>query len=311
MGFVRTALLLAAMTGLFLAVGYLIGGMQGALIALVIAGVMNFVSYWYSDQMVLRMYGAREVEGTALNDVVAELARRGNMPMPKVYLIESAQPNAFATGRNPDHAAVAATTGLVQRLNRDELMGVLGHELSHVRHRDSLTMTLTAVLAGAIGMLAQSLFWFGGFGYGRRRDSALGGLGALLVMLLAPIAATLVQLAISRGREYEADRAGAELSGKPLALASALQKISGMAAQIPNPVAETHPATAHLFIVNPLHGFGADSLFSTHPSTEERIARLRAMAGEMPAETPSQAAPARAGHSILPDTAHTHRGPWG
>jgi heat shock protein HtpX len=326
MGYARTALLLAALTALFLGAGYLIGGRQGMLIALVLAGVMNVISYWYSDKMVLGMYGARQVEGTELNGVVEELAARAGFPQPKVYLIDSAQPNAFATGRNPRHAAVATTTGLVQRLSRDELMGVMAHELGHVRNRDSLTMTLTAVLAGAIGMLAQSLFWFGGMGR-RDRDSPLGGMGALLVMILAPIAAMLVQLAISRGREYEADRAGAELSGRPLALASALRKISGAAAQIPNPTAEAHPASAHLFIVNPLHGSGSDNLFSTHPATENRIARLSEMAEEQgghpgPAagsaagsagESVAPVAPiaARRARSMIPQTMEKPRGPWG
>jgi heat shock protein HtpX len=317
MGYAKTALLLAAMTALFLAAGYLIGGQQGMIFALVLAGVMNVVSYWYSDKMVLGMYGARQVEGTALNDVVEELANRAGLPLPKVYLIDSAQPNAFATGRNPQNAAVAATTGLVQRLSRDELMGVMAHELGHVRNRDSLTMTVTAVLAGAIGMLAQSLFFFGGFGR-RDRDSPLGGMGALLVMILAPIAAMLVQMAISRSREYEADRAGAELSGRPLALASALRKISGEAAQVPNPVAEAHPASAHLFIVNPLHGAGADSLFSTHPSMENRIARLNAMAeaqGTTPQDFAEPEAPvAQSTHrarSTIPQTARKRQGPWG
>ncbi|HVM82617.1 MAG TPA: zinc metalloprotease HtpX [Candidatus Binatia bacterium] len=312
MGYLRTGLLLAAMTALLLACGWLIGGQQGMLIALVVAGVMNFASYWYSDKMVLGMYGAREVEGTELNDIVADLAARGGLPMPKVYLIESDQPNAFATGRNPEHAAVAATTGLMRRLDRDEVRAVLAHELGHVRNRDSLTMTVTAMLAGAIGMLAQSLFFFGMFGRRDDRQSPLGGLGALLVMILAPIAAMLVQLAISRGREYEADRAGAELSGQPRALASALQKISGAAAEIPNPVAERHPASAHLFIVNPLHGIGADNLFSTHPSTENRIQRLLAMEDEFGGSGFSPAV--RPGRSVLPEArAHEtgRRGPWG
>ncbi|HVZ01517.1 MAG TPA: zinc metalloprotease HtpX [Dongiaceae bacterium] len=309
MGYARTALLLAALTGLFLGAGYLIGGMQGAVIALVLAAGINLVSYWYSDKMVLGMYGAKPVEGTALNAIVAELAQRAGLPMPKVYLIESDQPNAFATGRNPQNAAVAATTGLLRRLNADEVRGVLAHELGHVKHRDSLTMTITAVLAGAIGMLAQSLFFFGGLG-GRDRNSPqgspLGGLGALLVMVLAPIAAMLVQMAISRGREYEADRAGAEISGSPRALASALQKISGAAAAIPNPVAEANPASAHLFIINPLHGTGADNLFSTHPATENRIARLLEMEGGFTAPRP---AATRTGRSMLPQSGR--RGPWG
>jgi heat shock protein HtpX len=317
MGYARTALLLAALTGLFLACGWLIGGQTGMVVAFGLALVMNVGSYWYSDKLVLGMYGAKAVEGTELNAIVEELAARGNLPVPKVYLIESDQPNAFATGRNPENAAVAATSGLMRRLDRDEVRAVLAHELGHVRNRDSLTMTVTAVLAGAIGMLAQSLFFFGGaFGFGgggRDRNSPLGGLGALLVMILAPIAAMLVQLAISRSREYEADRAGAELSGDPRALASALHKISHAAAAIPNPRAEQNPASAHLFIVNPLHGVGADNLFSTHPATENRIARLLAMAGSAGGSyAPPPQQTARRGRSFIPETAPSkRRGPWG
>jgi heat shock protein HtpX len=311
MAYARTALLLAALTGLFLACGWLIGGQAGMVIAFGIAVVMNVGSYWFSDKLVLRMYGAQPVEGTELNTIVEALAARGGMPVPKVYLIESDQPNAFATGRNPEHAAVAATRGLMRRLNRDEVRAVLAHELGHVKNRDSLTMTITAVLAGAIGMLAQSLFFFGG-GFGGRdeRSSPLGGIGALLVMILAPIAAMLVQLAISRSREYEADRAGAELSGEPRALASALQKISQAAEAIPNPRAEQNPASAHLFIINPLHGSGADNLFSTHPSTENRIARLLEMEGGTYTPEP-QPQSTRRGRSFIPETAPRQRGPWG
>jgi heat shock protein HtpX len=321
MGYARTALLLAALTGLFLACGWLIGGQTGMLFAFGLALVMNVGSYWFSDKLVLRMYGAQPVEGTALNTIVEELAARGGMPVPKVYLIESDQPNAFATGRNPENAAVAATSGLMRRLNRDEVRAVLAHELGHVKNRDSLTMTITAVLAGAIGMLAQSLFFFGAFGGRDDRNSPLGGIGALLVMILAPIAAMLVQMAISRSREYEADRAGAELSGQPRALASALHKISNAAAEIPNPRAEQNPASAHLFIINPLHGTGADNLFSTHPSTENRIARLMEMdgaAGESFTPEPEpQPQSTRRGRSILPQTTPSgtaprqQRGPWG
>ncbi len=317
MGTARTALLLAALTGLFLGCGWLIGGQTGMIFAFGLALVMNVGSYWYSDKLVLRMYGAQPVEGTDLNAIVEELAARGNMPVPKVYLIESDQPNAFATGRNPENAAVAATSGLMRRLNRDEVRAVLAHELGHVKNRDSLTMTITAVLAGAIGMLAQSLFFFGGIG-GRDRESPLGVIGALLVMFLAPIAAMLVQMAISRSREYEADRAGADLSGDPRALASALHKISPAAAAIRNPRAEQNPASAHLFIINPLHGTGADNLFSTHPSTENRIARLLEMeggAGESFAPAPEpRPQSARRGRSILPQTGTApgaRRGPWG
>jgi heat shock protein HtpX len=316
MGYARTALLLAALTGLFLACGWLIGGQTGMIFAFGLALVMNVGSYWFSDKLVLRMYGAQPVENTDLNTIVAELAARGGMPVPKVYLIDSDQPNAFATGRNPENAAVAATSGLMRRLNRDEVRAVLAHELGHVRNRDSLTMTITAVLAGAIGMLAQSIFFLGAFGGRDDRNSPLGGIGALLVMILAPIAAMLVQMAISRSREYEADRAGAELSGEPRALASALHKISHAAAEIPNPRAEQNPASAHLFIINPLHGTGADNLFSTHPSTENRIARLLEMdgsAGEGFAPTPTPQPSARRGRSILPQTgtAQQQRGPWG
>jgi heat shock protein HtpX len=317
MGIARTALLLAALTGLFLACGWLIGGQTGMIFAFGLALVMNVGSYWFSDKLVLRMYGAQPVENTDLNAIVEELAARGGMPVPKVYLIDSDQPNAFATGRNPQNAAVAATRGLMQRLNRDEVRAVLAHELGHVKNRDSLTMTITAVLAGAIGMLAQSIFFLGAFGGRDDRNSPLGGIGALLVMILAPIAAMLVQMAISRSREYEADRAGAELSGQPRALASALHKISHGAAEIPNPRAEQNPASAHLFIVNPLHGSGADNLFSTHPSTENRIARLLEMEGAAGADYTPEPQTTRRGRSILPQTtpigtaAARQRGPWG
>jgi heat shock protein HtpX len=317
MGYARTALLLAAMTGLFLACGWLIGGQTGMVFAFGLALVMNVGSYWFSDKLVLRMYGAQPVENTDLNAIVEELAARGGMPVPKVYLIDSDQPNAFATGRNPQNAAVAATRGLMRRLNRDEVRAVLAHELGHVKNRDSLTMTITAVLAGAIGMLAQSIFFLGAFGGRDDRNSPLGGIGALLVMILAPVAAMLVQMAISRSREYEADRAGAALSGDPRALASALHKIAHGAAEIPNPRAEQNPASAHLFIVNPLHGSGADNLFSTHPTTENRIARLLEMdggAGEYTEPAPQARSSTRHGRSVLPQTgtaSHPRRGPWG
>jgi heat shock protein HtpX len=305
MGYMRTALLLAAMTGLFLAAGFLIGGQQGMVIAFLIACAMNLFAYWNADKLVLRMYGAEPVDETTAPEfhrLVSELAERAGLPKPKIYLIENPQPNAFATGRNPENAAVAATTGLLKMLNRDEIAGVMAHELAHVKNRDSLTMTITAVLAGAIGMLANFAFFFGG---SRDRDSPLGGIGALLVMLLAPIAAMLVQFAISRSREYEADRIGAAISGRPRSLASALAKISNGAAQIPNESAEANPASAHLFIVNPLHGRGADSLFSTHPSTQERIDRLLAMEGKAAPAAAPQAAVRR---SIIPDSAGS--GPW-
>lgn len=307
MAYARTALLLAALTGLFLAAGFLIGGQQGMLIALAIACAMNLFAYWNADKLVLRMYGAREVDADGMPEfhaLVAGLAQRAGLPMPKLYVIDNPQPNAFATGRNPENAAVAATTGLLKMLNRDEVAGVMAHELAHVKNRDSLTMTITAVLAGAIGMLANFALFFGG---GRDRESPLGGIGALLVMLVAPLAAMLVQFAISRSREYEADRVGAAICGKPRALASALAKISNGAAQIPNQEAEANPATAHLFIVNPLHGQGADNLFSTHPATQNRIERLLAMEATPQAGYASSAATATR-RSIIPDS--SPRGPW-
>jgi heat shock protein HtpX len=314
MAYMRTALLLAALTGLFLAAGFLVGGQQGMLIAFAIACAMNLFAYWNADKLVLRMYGAREVsvdEMPEFHNLVAQLAQRGGLPMPKVYVIDNPQPNAFATGRNPENAAVAATTGLLKMLNRDEVAGVMAHELAHVKNRDSLTMTITAVLAGAIGMLANFALFFGG---SRDRESPLGGIGALLVMLLAPIAAMLVQFAISRSREYEADRVGAAISGKPRSLASALAKISNGAAQIPNREAEANPATAHLFIINPLHGQGADNLFSTHPATQNRIDRLLAMEGGAAENVaPDSYVPTAAvRRSTIPNSnpGNTTGGPW-
>ena len=275
----RTALLLAGMTGLFLAAGFLLGGEGGMMIALVLAVAMNLFAYWNSDKVVLRMYGAREVDARTAPElvrIVERLAGRAGIPMPKVFVIESDQPNAFATGRNPENAAVAITTGLIHSLSREEIAGVLAHELAHVRNRDTLIMTITATLAGALGMLANFAFFFGG----NSRNNPLGLFGTLLVMIMAPLAATLVQMAISRTREYEADRIGAEICGHPLWLASALQRIEERVLDAANPVAEKNPASAHLFIINPLHGRGADSLFSTHPSTTNRVERLRRMAGQ-------------------------------
>lgn len=274
----RTAILLAGMTALFLAVGYLLGGEAGMLIALAIALATNLFAYWNADKMVLGMYGAREVDSRTAPEfhrIVAGLAGRAGLPMPRVYLIDSAQPNAFATGRDPAHAAVAATTGLLDILDRDEVAAVMAHELTHVRNRDTLIMTVTATIAGAISMLASFAMFFGG----RGRDNPLGIVGTLALMILAPIAAMLVQMAISRTREYGADRGSAEICGDPLALASALAKLDRAARGIDNPTAEANPATAHLFIVNPLHGNTLDNLFSTHPSMQNRIERLREMAG--------------------------------
>jgi len=279
----RTFLLLAGLTGLFVAIGYLIGGASGMLIAFAVAAAMNFFAYWNSDKMVLRMYGAREVDRATAPQfygIVEQLAQRAGLPMPRVYVMENDQPNAFATGRNPQNAAVAATTGLLRKLSAEEIAGVMAHELAHVKNRDTLTMTITATLAGAISMLANFALFFGGSRDSNGNSNPLGIVGALALMILAPLGAMLVQMAISRSREYEADRMGAEISGKPLWLASALANLHNSAQVIPNEQAERNPATAHLFIVNPLHGKGADSLFSTHPSMENRIARLRAMAGE-------------------------------
>ncbi len=281
MNTMRTGLLLASMMGLFLGVGYLLGREVGMIIAFVIAGAMNFFAYWNGDKMVLRLHGAREIDRAAapeFHDIVAELARRGNLPMPKVYLMDNPQPNAFATGRNPENAAVAATTGLLQLLNHDEIAGVMAHELTHVKNRDTLVMTLTATIAGAISMLANFGMFFGG---NRDRNNPLGIVGAILLMVLAPLAAMIVQMAVSRTREYGADRGGAEISGNPLALASALAKISGAAHTVVNDTAEANPATAHLFIINPLSGQRMDNLFSTHPATENRIAALEVIAEEM------------------------------
>ena len=281
MNLFRTGLLMAFLTGLFLAIGYVIGGQNGMLLAFLFAAGTNLFAYWNSDKMVLAMYAAREVDEQSapeLVHMVRTLAQNAEIPMPRVYIAENPQPNAFATGRSPQHAAVCVTTGILERLNDEELAGVLAHELSHVKNRDTLTMTITATLAGAISMLANFAFYMGG---DRDRRNPLGPIGAILIMILAPLAAMLVQLAISRTREFEADRSGALISGRPLWLASALQRISAGAAHIGNEEAEAHPATAHMFIINPLHGGTFGSLFATHPSTEERVARLKAMAVEM------------------------------
>ncbi|NWH08313.1 MAG: zinc metalloprotease HtpX [Alphaproteobacteria bacterium] len=279
MNMMKTGILMAGMTALFLALGAVIGGSGGMMVAFLFALATNAFAYWNADKMVLRMYGAREVDAhlaPELYAMVAQLARNAGLPMPRVYVMDNPQPNAFATGRDPEHAAVAVTTGLMERLNADEIEGVLAHELAHIKNRDTLTMTVTATIAGAISMLAN----FGLF-FGSNRDNPLGALGTILMVILAPIAAMLVQFAISRAREYEADRVGAEISGRPMALASALARISGQAQRIDNPEAEMNPATAHMFIINPLHGSGMDSLFSTHPSTENRIAQLEQIAAGM------------------------------
>ncbi len=298
MNMTKTAVLMAAMTGLFLAMGYAIGGQGGMIMAFLFAAGTNLFAYWNSDKMVLRMHGAREVsraEASGLFEMVETLSRKAGLPMPKVYIMDNPQPNAFATGRNPENAAVAATSGLLKMLNRDEVEGVIAHELAHIKNRDTLTMTVTATIAGAIGMLANFGFLFGG---NRNREGGLGMIGSLAMMILAPMAAMLVQMAVSRTREYAADRMGAEISGNPQGLASALNKIAGAAGRIENHAAEANPATAHLFIINPLSGAGMDNLFATHPATENRIAELMKLAGGMtqPLRDPSQQRPS---------------GPWG
>lgn len=304
MNHLKTYVLLAAMTALFGAVGYMVGGTTGMLIALVVAGGMNLFAYWNADKMVLRHFRAQEVDPRHPDPRVQAyvqdtlmLAERAGLPAPKIYIIDNPQPNAFATGRNPQNAAVAATSGLLGLLSRDEIRGVMAHELAHVKNRDTLTMTVTATIAGAVAMLANFALFFGD----RDRNPLVG----LAIMFLAPIAASLVQMAISRAREYEADRLGAEIGGEPDALARALEKIEAYARQRVNVDAERNPAMAHLFIINPLAGKGADNLFSTHPNTRNRIAKLADMARRFGRPTTSSgagpwgAAPTRT------------RGPWG
>ena len=307
MNLVRTGMLIAFMTALFMGVGLMIGGTNGMLIALVIALGMNVFAYWNSDKMVLRMHHAQEVNARTAPEyygIVERLAKNAGLPMPKVYLIDNAQPNAFATGRNPENAAVAATTGLLNALSREEVAAVMAHELAHVQNRDTLTMTITATLAGAISMLGNFAFFFGG-----NRNNPLGIIGVLLGMIVAPFAAMMVQMAISRTREYSADRRGAEICGNPLWLASALRKIASGARRVVNQDAERNPATAHMFIINPLNGQRMDGLFSTHPATENRIAALEQLHNEMggtaPIATPSDGDTAGPWGGSTP-----RRGPW-
>ncbi len=299
--YLKTAVLLAGLTALFMGMGYLLGGQGGMLIAFVVALGMNIFTYWNSGNMVLGMYGAQEVDAYSAPEfygIVQQLAHGAGLPMPRVYVIRSDQPNAFATGRNPENAAVAATTGLLRMLSAEEIAGVMAHELAHVKNRDTLVMTITATIAGAISMLANFGMFFGGSsnsGDGRG-GNPLGFVGALLMMIVAPLAAMIVQMAISRTREYEADRIGAEICGQPQWLASALVRIHEGVARYVEPHAEANPATAHLFIVNPLHGRSFDNLFSTHPSVENRVARLYAMGGHAPQPASPWGSP---------------RGPWG
>jgi heat shock protein HtpX len=314
----RTFTLLAALTALFVGAGYALGGPGGMMLALVIAAGMNLFGYWNADRIVLSMYRAQPAdEGhpdplvRAYAADVQELAARAGLPPPRVYVIDQDQPNAFATGRGPQHAAVAATRGLLRMLDRREIRGVMAHELAHVKHRDTLTMTLTATLAGAVSALANFAIFFGG----RDEEGRPAGLaGALVLGIVGPMAAALVQMAVSRGREYEADRGGAEISGEPDALASALRKIEAYArGGVYNPDAERNPATAHLFIINPLARRGGDSLFSTHPATENRVAALMALAGAAAVRnappTPQRGA-RRTGGTAVPVTEDARRGPW-
>ncbi len=317
MNVLKTGMLLAALTALFMGVGYLVGGSGGAFIAFLVAAGMNLFSYWNADKLVLRMHQAREVDerqAPELYGIVRELSRRAGLPMPKVYIMDNPQPNAFATGRDPKNAAVAATTGILRQLTREELAGVIGHELTHVRNRDTLTMTIAATIAGAISMLANFAFFFGGLG-GGNRNNPLGFVGVLLAAITAPIAALLIQMAINRTREYSADRGGAELCGNPLWLASALAKIEGSARRMPMVSAERNPATAPLFIVNPLTGERMDNLFSTHPATANRIAALEQMArtGERsaPLDLSQRAPSAAAAHPGPWSRLGARRGPWG
>lgn len=310
MNYFRTTLLLAALTALFMAIGYFIAGQSGMLIAFLIAAAMNVFSYWNSDKIVLRMHNAQEVDaGTAPEyyDIVRQLAANAELPMPKVYLIQAEQPNAFATGRDPEHAAVAATTGLLQRLSREEVAGVMAHELAHVKNRDTLTMTIAATIGGAISMLANFGMLFGGGN--RDGNRGFGIIGTLMMVFLAPLAAGVIQMAISRSREYEADKLGALISQRPLWLASALQKISQAAAQIPYGRAERNPSTAHMFIINPLTGQGMDNLFSTHPNTENRIAELERIAAEM-GQAGGGATPINPSEGPWAPSQGGEKGPW-
>ncbi len=303
----KTLLLLVIMAVLFMAVGWLIGGTSGMLLALAVAAGTNIFAWWNSGKMVRRMQGAHELlrhQSPELFDMVEVLAARAEIPVPKLYVMESDQPNAFATGRNPENGAVCVTTGIIKALTADELAGVIAHEMAHIRNYDTLTMTFTATMAGAISMLSQYVFWFGG----GRRNGPLGGIGLLVAAIVAPMAALIVRMFVSRTREYEADRLGAQISGQPLALASALRKISEMSKRTMLRRARRHPATAHMFITNPLTSGGTDSWFSTHPAIENRIAQLQEIARQM-----GRVSPAKIPHALPPveGSAPPHRrSPW-
>lgn len=328
MNYARTALLLALLTAIMVLMGAAVGGRSGMVVAFGVALVMNAFSLWKSDTMVLRMFKAQQVDDQSapeLVSIVRDLARRADLPMPRVYVIPSAQPNAFATGRNPDNAAVAASTGLLENLTREEIAGVMAHELAHIKNRDTLTMAVAATIGGSVSMFAQYLQFGLIFGSGRNGERGMGVLGTIFAVIIAPLAAMMVQMAISRSREYQADRLGAQIAGNPFWLASALRKISVIAKRVPNQRAEQIPAAAHVFIINPLSGRGVDNMFSTHPNVDNRVAALEQLAREMgitsssdvAVESPDPSAhagasPAAGGVWIAGENRDgSRRGPWG
>src|SRR5262245_15120327 len=317
MNFAKTGLLLALLTGIFVAMGWLVGGATGMLIAFLVALAMNMFSLWQSDKMVLGMYGAEEVDassGGQYYEIVRDLAARAQLPMPRVYIMNNPQPNAFATGRNPQNAAVCASTGLLEMLSPEEVAGVMAHELSHVKNYDTMTMAVAATIGGAVSMLAQYLQFGALFGGHRENNNPLGWIGVIAAIIVAPLAAMLVQMAVSRSREYQADRLGGMICDNPLWLASALRKIEHYARGIPNEQAEAAPATAHLFIINPLTGQGMDNLFSTHPNTENRIAALEQLASELgpgPSQVPHASTTSSGASGPWGGASDRPRGPWG